>query len=183
MGRLLALTAAAMLLARCREAADEPSRNQANAPPDDAAATPASYPDSISTTPVDRETALRLMDERHENMEEIGDSMKRITRELKDAEPDLARVREEAATVAGLAPQIPSWFPAGSGPDVGETEALAEIWRKPDDFAAKAQAMEEAALAFQAAAQGTDLAAIRAAQGGLGKSCKACHDLYRAKDE
>ncbi len=39
--------------------------------------------------------------------------------------------------------------------------------------------MGEAAVAFQAATNGSDLAAIRAAHANLGKSCKACHDLYR----
>ena len=65
----------------------------------------------------------------------------------------------------------------------GKTDAKAEIWQKPDDFEAKARDFETAAAAFKTAAAGNDVAAIRAAQGNLGKSCKACHDLYREKDD
>lgn len=129
--------------------------------------------------PVSAERARTMMDERHENYERIGDAMKVISRELKADSPDLAQVRQNANVIATLAPQVPGWFPPGTGPDVGKTEAKAEIWQKPEDFLAKARAFEQAAAAFNAAAQGADLAAIRAAHGELGKSCKACHDLYR----
>ncbi len=109
--------------------------------------------------------------------------MKVIGRELKADTPDLAQVRQNADVIATLAPQVKTWFPQGTGPDVGKTDAKAEIWQKPDDFAAKARDFETAAAAFKTAAAGNDLAAIRAAQGNLGNSCKACHDLYRAKDD
>jgi len=139
-------------------------------------------PDTASVVPVDAETAKRLMKERHDNYERIGDAMKLITQQLKAANPDLAKVREGADTIATLAPQVPGWFPAGTGPDAGKTHAKAEIWQRPGDFKAKAQAFEQAATQFRNAAAGTDLAAIRAAHAELGKSCKACHDLYREKD-
>lgn len=129
--------------------------------------------------PVSAEQAKTIMHDRHENYERIGDAMKVISRELKASSPDLSQVRQNADVIATLAPQVPGWFPPGTGPDVGKTEAKAEIWQKPEDFTAKARAFEQAANAFKAAAQGTDLAAIRAAQAELGKSCKACHDLYR----
>lgn len=133
--------------------------------------------------PVPGDEAKRLMHDRHEGMEKIGDAMKLITRELKGDSPDLARVRRGAATIARLAPQALAWFPPGTGPDVGKTEAKGEIWQKPEDFAAKMKSFQEAAKRFDAAAQGNDLAALRAAHGELGKSCKACHDTYREKDK
>jgi len=86
-----------------------------------------------------------------------------------------------AATIAGFAPKVPSWFPPGTGPNVGKTMAKAEIWQKPADFAAKAKAFRGAALAFNAAAKSGDMAAIKAGFGDLGKTCKACHDPYRAE--
>ena len=136
-------------------------------------------PDNPPLAAVDPETAKRLMHDRHENFEKIGDAMKVISRELKTDSPDLPQVRQSADVIATLAPQVPSWFPPGSGPDVGKTEAKAEIWQKPEDFAAKARELNRAAAAFQAATRGNDVAAMRAAQGELGKACKACHDLYR----
>jgi cytochrome c556 len=182
---MLAATAALALLGGCREAADETAGNAANAQEGpasqaDNAAAP-SGPQAIPAAAVSGEQAKKLMHDRHENYEKFGDSMKVITRELKAASPDLAAVRKHAGTYTQLGPQMLSWFPPGSGPETGKTEAKAEIWQKPDDFAAKARAFNQAATAFQAAAQGSDLAAIHAAHANLGKSCKACHDLYRAE--
>lgn len=128
------------------------------------------------------ERAKTIMHDRHEGMEEIGDAMKLVSRELKGATPDLAKVRDGAGTIARLAPQVTGWFPPGTGPDVGKTEAKAEVWQKPEDFAAKRNTFQRAAQTLNGAAQGNDLAAIKAAHGDLGKSCKACHDLYREED-
>ena len=92
---------------------------------------------------------------------------------------DLGKIRSGAGTFARLAPQVKGWYPPGTGPDVGKTRAKAAIWQKPADFRAKALAFESAATKFNAAAKAGDLAAIRAAQGDLGKTCKACHDPSR----
>jgi cytochrome c556 len=88
-------------------------------------------------------------------------------------------VASAAATIDRLAKESAGWFPAGTGPDVGKTEAKAEIWRNPKDFNAKHTAFQKAASAFNAAAKGGNAGAAKAAFGDLGKSCKACHDLYR----
>ena len=174
---------AVALVAGCREQEDAGAGNDLiesaetrTGAADNVAATAAGAPLGAQ---VSADQAKAVMDERHEGMEEIGDAMKLVTRELKAASPDLARVREGAGTIARLAPQVSGWFPPGSGPEVGKTEAKAEIWQKPEDFAAKRDAFHQAAQRFNAAAQGNDLAAIKAAHGELGKSCKACHDLYR----
>ena len=55
--------------------------------------------------------------------------MKQISRELKADLPNLGQVRTGATPIAELAPQVPSCFPPGTGPDVGKTEARAEIWQ------------------------------------------------------
>ncbi len=129
-----------------------------------------------------KEQALALIEQRQENFEKIGNAIKVISRELKGEKPNLSQVRTGATAIAQLSPQVPAWFPAGTGPNVGKTEAHAQIWQKPEDFAAKSQAFQEAAVAFNTAAQGSDLASIRAAYANLGKSCKGCHDLYREED-
>ena len=157
--RFIAL-AAVCLLAACDK--QEPNANtatdQANAAANAAAPRPAA---ATLGAAVAVEQAKTIMHERHERMEEIGDAMKLVSRELKGANPDLAKVRDGAGTMARLAPQVTGWFPPGSGPDVGKTEAKAEIWQKPEDFAAKRDAFQRAAQAFNAAAQGNDLAATR----------------------
>jgi cytochrome c556 len=174
---------AVILLAACDSAGDaDKALAEANSSGNAAGAVVENAVQQSSATPLQKEQALALMKERHENYEKIGDAMKSISRELKGEKPDLGKVRAGAAIIAGLAPQVTAWFPAGTGPDVGKTEARAEIWQKPEDFAAKAQAFREAAAAFEAAARGSDLDAIRSAQADLGKSCKGCHDLYREEE-
>jgi len=155
---------------------------EANSSGNEASAAVENSVQQSNATPLQKEQALALMKERHENYEKIGDAMKGISRELKGDNPDLDKVRAGAATINQLAPQVPSWFPAGTGPDIGKTEARAEIWAKPEDFAAKSKEFQQAAAAFHQVAQGNDLGAIRAAQGNLGKSCKSCHDLYRDEE-
>ena len=175
---LLAATATLALLAACRE--QEPGE-AANAGANAAAPTNQASSNLANPlgAPVSGDEAKEIMDERHEGMEEIGDSMKALGGALKAPSPDLDKIRKETATMARLAPEVSSWFPPGSGPEAGKTHAKAEIWQKPHDFADKTRAFQQAAAKLNAAAQGGDLAAIKAAQGELGKSCKGCHDLYR----
>jgi len=182
--RLLYAVMTFALLAACREqAAGDRALEEADASGNAASNGLENAAAQSAATPLEKAQALALMEERHENYEKIGDAMKVISRELKGDNPDLAAVRSGADTIATLAPRVPTWFPAGTGPDVGKTHARAEIWQKPEDFKAKAADLNTAALAFQAAARGNDVAAIKAAHADLGKSCKACHDLYRAKDD
>jgi cytochrome c556 len=175
--------AAVMLLAACGSSGDgNGTLAEANSSGNEAAAAVENSVRQADATPLQKEQALALMKQRHENYEKIGDAMKSISRELKGSSPDLGKVRAGAATIARLAPEVSTWFPAGTGPDVGKTEARSEIWQKPEDFAAKTRDFQEAALAFETAARGSDLEAIRSAQANLGKSCKACHDLYREEE-
>lgn len=177
--RLLPIAFAALALAACGQDNGAGTLAEANASGAAAANALDNAAAAAPGAPLAKETALKLMKERHENYEKIGDAMKIISRELKAGSPDLAKVRINADAIATLAPQAAGWFPAGTGPDVGKTEAKADIWLKPDDFKAKHAEFVRAAGAFQAAARGNDLAAIRAAQANLGKSCKSCHELYR----
>jgi len=182
---LLITAAAVALLSGCGQSGDEAPGNTAAStnqvlPITDADANAAQAATaSLPTEPVAKDRAAAFMHERHEKYEAMGDAMKAVSRELKGDSPDLAVVRKGAGVINAFAPQIPSLFPPGTGPEAGKTEAKAEIWQKPEDFLAKSTAFTAAARAFNAAAQGSDVAAIRAAHGNLGKSCKACHDLYR----
>src|SRR5687767_6065540 len=174
---LLAVTAV-VLLAGCREAADTPAANTA------ATNTPVlpitdDDPRAVAAAPASKEEALKLMHERHEGMEDIGDAFKVLGREVKADAPNLEAVRTSAATVARLAPEVSRWFPPGTGPDVGKTRALPAIWQKPEDFAAKTRDFQAAAAKFDATAKAGDVAAIKAGFGEVGKTCKACHDPYR----
>lgn len=187
MRKFIALVAAVALLGACQPTGEGSANDAANTAEANKAAAQGIPEEAIialpTTPPASREAALKVMHDRHENYEKMGDAMKLVTRQLKGETPDPVAIRAGARTIATFAPQIPSWFPPGTGPDVGETEAKAEIWQKPEDFAVKAAAFNKAASEFYGAAQGTDIAAIRTAHGNLGKSCKACHDLYREEHE
>jgi len=178
---LLAATTAIALLTGCRQSADDQAANTA-APKSSQVLPITDDPAMVSArAPASKEEALKLMHDRHEGMEDIGDAFKVLGRETKADAPNLEAVRTSAATIARLAPEVSSWFPPGTGPDVGKTRAKPEIWRKPEDFAAKTRAFQAAAQKFDATAKAGDVAAIKAGFGELGKTCKACHDPYRAE--
>ena len=181
--RLFFAVAMTALLAGCGQQ-ETPAQNDtivsANSPAE--VPVPAKKTNAVLGAPVSGEQARTLMHDRHEGMEDIGDAFKLVGRELKGASPDMAAIRAAAATIADGAGKSPGWFPPGTGPDVGKTRAKAEIWQKPEDFAAKDEAFLAAAEAFKAAADSGDVTAVRAQAGELGKACKACHDPYRTPE-
>lgn len=120
-----------------------------------------------------------VMHERHEGMETIGKAFKALHRELKSASPSLPIVRASAATIADLSRKASVWFPAGSGPERGNTGARPEIWQTPQDFSAKLASFQKAAPGFAAITRGNDIGAMKVAYADLGGTCKACHDKYR----
>lgn len=129
--------------------------------------------------PLPQDKLLSAMHARHEGMETIGKANKAINRELQGGSPNLALVRGSAAQIAGLSRQASNWFPQGSGPELGKTGAKPEIWQTPQDFAAKLRNFQAAAAAFNAAAGGSDVGAMKARFADMGGACKACHDKYR----
>jgi cytochrome c556 len=133
----------------------------------------------LAAKPLTKAQALSVMHERHEGMEDIGKQNKVLRRELTASSANLAAVRAATATVARHSAEAAHWFPAGTGPDVGNTGAKAEIWQKPQDFSAKLHNFQVAARALDAAARAGDLSAIKARYADIGGTCKACHDSYR----
>lgn len=132
--------------------------------------------------PLSKKAALKIMHERHEGMEAVGTANKILRRELAADPPDLRAVRSAATSMAGLAAKSSAWFPKGTGPDIGETGAKAEIWQKPEDFTARRRAFQAAAGALDRAARAGNVATIKDSYAALGQTCKGCHDLYREED-
>lgn len=148
----------------------------------DAAAPAAAAPTTLATMPTAAlagEQAVAAQKSRHDKFEAMGDAMKALSREARAATPDMTVVKTNAAVLVNSSAELPGWFAPGTGPEAGKTEAKAEIWKTPDDFAAKAKAFHEAAPQLAAA---TDGAAFKAAMDPVGKACKSCHDSYRAED-
>ena len=152
--------------------------NQANAASNSVAAS------AETRTPpkLTHDQALALMKQRSDNMKAMGDAAGKVGKSFQSGSPDLNVIKQAAAQIASLAPKVVSWFPAGTGPDVGKTRAKAEIWQKPEDFASKAHDLSQAATDFNDAAKLGDMNRIKVTFGAMGKTCKACHDLYRAPE-
>jgi cytochrome c556 len=117
---------------------------------------------------------------RQDNLKALGGAMKAMGDQLKSGMPDMAVMAENAKKADALAKQLPTWFPKGTGEEAGvKTAAKPEIWTMPDDFKAKADALEpETAKLVQVVATG-DAAAIGAQMQATGKTCGACHKVYR----
>ena len=132
-------------------------------------------------TPVMGDEAKTVMHDRHEGMEHIGKAAKTIGRELKSDAPNVKKIQDAAATIADLASKTGGWFRPGTGPDVAKTGAKPAIWENAADVATKDRDFQRAAQAFNAAAATGDITTIKASFADLGKTCKACHDKYRAE--
>lgn len=84
---------------------------------------------------------------------------------------------ENLASAASMN-RIVLWLEGSEQGAIANSRAKAEIWSDAAGFDEKAVALETATTAMVAAA-GTDLDSLRAAMGGVGESCGACHKAYR----
>jgi len=121
---------------------------------------------------------------RQTHYKEIGKATKAIIDQLKSPTPAVPVIQAAAKQIDALAPEVPSWFPAGSGPTAGvKTQAKADIWAKPDEFKRDAAAFADAAHKLDIVAAGGDLSAIRTQAQALGQTCKTCHEAFRQRDD
>lgn len=138
---------------------------------------------AVSAGAVAAADMVSVIQARQANYKQIGKATKGIFDALNSPAPSVQLIQANARTIDSLAPQLPSWFPAGSGPEAGvKTEAKADIWAKPAEFHADAAAFAAEAHKFDQVAASGDLAAIRGEAFNLGKTCKSCHDSFRQKD-
>ena len=93
---------------------------------------------------------------------------------------DAAAASGAANNLAALASmsQAGYWLPGSDSDSVEGTRALPAIWAADSKIGDKGQDFVDAVSAMQSAA-GTDLAALQAAMGAVGKSCCSFHETYR----
>ncbi|BCW89779.1 hypothetical protein sos41_29460 [Alphaproteobacteria bacterium SO-S41] len=99
---------------------------------------------------------------------------------------DQATAAAAAKAIDDAASGLTVWFPEGSGPGgpgIEKTRAKPEIWADNADFNAKIKAFDDASGVLTNAVAANDPAAIKVALGDVGKSCKACHEVYRGPEE
>ena len=107
----------------------------------------------------------------------LGDMAKGTT--PYDAEIATAAAENLAAEAAMN--RIVLWIEGSEQGAVATSRAKTEIWSDAAGFEEKSIALETATIAMVAAA-GTDLESLRAAMGGVGKSCGDCHKAYRGPE-
>lgn len=121
---------------------------------------------------------------RHENFKQQGAAFKAILDELKKGDPDKAVIAGNATKLKGLAGQLPTWFPKGSGAESGyKTDAKPEVWADAAGFSAAASRLQAETVKFDQVAQSGDLDAIKAQARAVGGACKNCHDKYRVPEK
>jgi len=182
---MFAAAGACIFLACCggpqKSQANNARANISSDSPDANSAAPSNAMVMLAAAPT-KDQALKIMHARHEAMEGLGKAIKTLHRELDARKPDINVIRAQTSTMAADGAKIPSWFPAGTGPDVGKTRAKAEIWKQQDVFARKAKDYAAAAQAIDAAAKAGDVNKVMALHENVDKACKACHDPFRAPE-
>lgn len=92
-----------------------------------------------------------------------------------------AKVAADAAATAEFMAKLP-WGAFGEGTDKGgNTRAKAEIWTDKAKFNEYAEKLQGETAKLNAAAKTGSLDNIKAALGGVGGTCKSCHDSFQAK--
>lgn len=143
---------------------------------------------------MERQNGMKTMSSANRTLKPIMDGT---------ADYDAAKVREAAQAIAAHSGQtLIDWFPEGS--IVGDSDAKPEIWTDPEGFAAIAMALNDHAVALEAAADrglgASDDAASTATLLGtapadapldlqtasadaiyaeMGATCGTCHKTYR----
>ncbi len=182
MKTLLAAAALLTLSACTRGEADTNTvLAEANATGAEASAAVENAVANAAGTPLERQQALAMIKERHEGYEQIGKAMRAAKQGID--RNDAAAVRTAADRLAQIAPRAIGWFPVGTGPDVGKTEAKAEIWQQKAEFDRGMTQFQGAVRNFQQAAVSGDMARIKAAHADLGKTCKSCHERFRTEHD
>jgi cytochrome c556 len=111
----------------------------------------------------------------------MGNHVGRIGAMAAGRAPFDAKAAADSAHIVNTLASLP-WSAFGAGTDKGApNRAKAEIWSDAAKFKAASEKMQAEVAKLDAAAKSGSLDAIKAAMGGVGGSCKACHDDFRAE--
>ncbi|HEY5645341.1 MAG TPA: cytochrome c [Pseudomonadales bacterium] len=140
---------------------------------------------SAEEGPTPEQLAAMATENRQAVFKLLGVHMAPIVGMARGAVPfDAAVAERNARRIAMLAPMIPERFAAMDTREFDvATEALPVIWETPDDFAAKAKALEDAANTFAGLAAGGDQATTLGGLRAFGGTCGNCHDSYRVDED
>jgi cytochrome c556 len=126
------------------------------------------------------QTPQQLVDARIEGMKKFGGALKATGQAATAAE-----AKAKTAEAIAFSDSIVSRFPKGTGigdTGVTKTRALQEIWAKPVEFKAAADAMTATLKAIDTALGTGDKAKVDAAFAEVGKGCGGCHKPFRGPE-
>ena len=113
-------------------------------------------------------------------MKANGGAMRVLTPMVRGEAPWNAQAAGQAASNAQqAATRAKALFPAGTGPDKGQTAALPAIWERKAEFDALFDKEAEVAGNLVRLAAANDEAGFKAAFPALGQTCGACHTPFR----
>jgi cytochrome c556 len=121
----------------------------------------------------------RTLEYRQSVMNVLSWNMKAMGAMMKGKKPydakAFARHANDLASAASL--DLLAGFPEDS--DKGETDALPDIWLDFEGFTQKLEDLRTASRSLSEAAASGDKAAMGAALGKTGKTCKGCHERFK----
>ena len=127
-------------------------------------------------------TPAETIQYRQQQMKNLGGAFKAVGDQIRSGAPDLAVIRSNVPAMQKVAAELPTFFPAGSGPEAGvPTQAKPEIWTNRAGFDAKVAQFQTAVQGLATASAGSDTAAITAAAGPIGQACQGCHSEFRVR--
>jgi len=94
---------------------------------------------------------------------------------------DAHTIERNALRIEQLSLMMDDYFAVDTREFTLETEALPKIWQNYNDFQSKIEALTQAASNLKNAAQQNKDGTYKANIGQLLKSCKGCHDNYKAE--
>jgi cytochrome c556 len=122
-----------------------------------------------------------VIETRQQGFKKMGAAMKALVEQLKSPTPDNAKMTAAVQAIAAGSPEIPQWFPAGSGPEAGvDTDALPHIWEDRAKFDSLANKLVPETKTLVATVSGNDVAAIRTQMKAVADVCSSCHKSFRA---
>ncbi|WP_286264021.1 c-type cytochrome [Thalassotalea atypica] len=92
-----------------------------------------------------------------------------------------SKIEKYATRIEQLSLMMPDYTKFDTSHFKLKTEALPKIWQEPAKFAEKVQALQKAAAHLRSVANSGDKSTIKKAIGGVGRSCKGCHDAFKAE--
>lgn len=112
----------------------------------------------------------------------LGGAMGRMDAHIKGtAAMDPASLQATAYVADQMAKYVFNGFLQGTEQTGAGTRAKPEIWKEWDKFRKLGADMQGATAKLVEASKSNDAKALQAAFGGVGQSCKACHDVYRTQ--